>query len=224
MAYQYSSTERAVMAFITGISSVTCIPVLLLMAILHRSFEFYIGAMTIFTSVMYHVCESLDVVIYLDQEKWHMLDNIASICGMNALLISLLNCHYDYNKQLRLNLLSLLLVLVMQTSHPWELFNTITPVAAFGILLIYDYWTHGVPKCNRSALYKGVTILVLAFAMFVRGLDDANDYLRIAHSLWHVLIGFSSFYLWQIQERQMRSWEVTISQGYKEANKYVMVL
>ena len=48
----------------------------------------------------------------------------------------------------------------------------------------------------------GGFFLVGAIAMFVKGLDDGNDYLRIYHSLWHVLIGVSTFYLWQLQDKK----------------------
>ena len=44
---------------------------------------------------------------------------------------------------------------------------------------------------------------MIAIAMFVKGLDDGNDYLRIYHSLWHVSIGVSSFYLYQLQENKV---------------------
>ena len=37
---------------------------------------------------MYHICESLDIVIYLPQLKWHELDNIGAICCLNSLLIN----------------------------------------------------------------------------------------------------------------------------------------
>ena len=54
--------------------------------------------------------------------------------------------------------------------------------------------------------------------MFVKGLDEHSDYLRIAHSLWHILIGISTFYLWQLQEKKF----VSFKEHFK--NPHVIVL
>lgn len=215
MGYEYGPNERIIMAIFTGISNFAAIPGITLMIIYDRNYEFFIGMFTAITSLLYHVCESLDYEFYMEHGKWHALDNIGSICCINSLLISLMNSYGDSNKQLRLNLFSLCFVLVMQAENPWDLFNTIFPIIVFGLIVLYDYYRNGIPKYNTHSIRKGASILIVAIAMFVKGLDDQNDYLRIAHSLWHVTIGINMFYLWQIQEKESIPLKQIFVEGYK---------
>jgi hypothetical protein len=132
------------------------------------------------------------------------LDNIGSISCMNTLLISLSNMHHHFDKayysHIKLNIISFLVIVTMQTKHPWDLFNTIVPIVLFALVPLYDYWNNGLPEFNKEAVKKALTILVIAISMFVKGLDDENDYLRFYHSLWHVAIAISSYYIWQFQD------------------------
>jgi hypothetical protein len=207
MAYEYSFVERLIMALITGISNFGSIPVIYYLHKKGRYYETYIGTFTLITSFMYHVCESLDVEIYMEHGQWHELDNIGSIGCMISLLVSLTNVglpfEQAYKNQIKLNFISILITLVMQIKHPWDLFNTIVPIVIFAFIMLYDQYTNGFPVFNREALKKGLTFLVIAFSMFVKGLDDENDYLRIYHSLWHVLIAISSYYIWQFQDNKI---------------------
>jgi hypothetical protein len=202
MAYDYTYSEKLIMSFITGISNFACLPGLMLMLKKDRPFEFFIGFFTMFTSFMYHVTESLDIEVYMTPGKWHALDNVGSICCINSLLISLMNSHLDHKSQLKYNLGSLVLVMIMQGANPWDLFNTIFPIIIFGILLCYDYFKNGFPEYNFKIMWKGLGILMVALSMFIKGLDEHSDYMRIAHSFWHLTIGMSTFYLWQVQTKK----------------------
>jgi hypothetical protein len=202
MVYEYGPSEQVVMAIITGASNFASIPALFLMIRLNRQFEFSLGVFTMLTSFLYHVGESLDAVIYMTQGKWHVLDNIGSICCINSLLISLMNTYKDKDSQTKLNYFSLFFVMILQAADPWELFNTVFPIIIYTVIVLFDFVKNGIPNYNNSVVKKGVAILMVAIAMFVKGLDEHSDYLRIYHSLWHITIGFSTFYLWQIQEKK----------------------
>lgn len=203
MAYEYSNNEKYLMSVITGISNFACLPGILLMFIYDRPYELFMGIFTMVTSFMYHVTESLDVNVYITPGKWHELDNIGSICCINSLLISLINGYNNKDKQLKLNLFSLILVLTMQANNPWDLFNTVFPILVFITILCVDFIRNGIPIYNSNALKKGMGVFLLALSMFIKGLDENSDYLRIAHSLWHVSVGYSTFYLWQVQETKV---------------------
>jgi hypothetical protein len=213
--FQYSQNEKIIMAIFTGASNFTSFPALFLMYLYERPFEFYIGLFTMITSFLYHVCESIDYNLYMEPGKWHQLDNIGSICCLNSLIISLMSSYRNHPHQLKLNLFSLFFVLILQIKDPWDLFNTLFPIIVHASLLFHDYYKHGIPKYNRKIMLRGVSILIIAISMFIRGLDDETDYLRIYHSIWHVTIGISTFYLWQIQEHRM----VGIFQVFEEAYK-----
>lgn len=214
MGIEYTNNERILMALITGSSNFVTIPVCLYVAYKKKYFEFFMGVFTILTSFLYHVCESLDVVFYLDQQKWHILDNIGSIACINTLLISFMNV--SEKDSLKLNLISLMITLIMQQDDPWELMNTIIPILIFVGILIYKLYKHSSRRSmNKLIMAKGFSVLILALSMFVIGLDDANDYLRIYHSLWHVFIAISTFYLWQKYEVVELSMREVILKGFE---------
>ena len=199
MVFEYTYKERIIMAIITGSSNIFTIPGLFLMKYQNRTFAYYLSIFAIIDSILYHVCESLDIIIFLPQLKWHELDNIGAICCLNALIISLSKFNNNLDVQKKLNYLSLFLALIYQKRGPWNIINTIMPIVIFSIVLIIQLIYYGIPKYYYEPFQKGFFFLIFAIAMFIRGLDDANDYLRIYHSFWHVLIGISTFYLWQLQ-------------------------
>ena len=143
------------------------------------------------------------IIIFLPQLKWHELDNIGAICSLNSLILVLTSYFPDLDKQDKLNYFSIFIALIFQQKGPWDILNTLYPIFLFLFIALYDILKRGLPKFNRDALYFGGSVLMIAIAMFVKGLDDGNDYLRIYHSLWHVSIGVSSFYLYQLQENKV---------------------
>lgn len=199
MGYTYSFFEKILMTIITGSSNFGTVPGLILIKRQKRTFVYYLSLFALINSLMYHICESLDIVIYLPQLKWHELDNIGAICCLNSLIIAKTSFCFDMKHQRKMNYLSLFLALLFQKRGPWELINTILPIVIISLITIYQLIKYGVPQYYPEPLKQGFILLIPAFAMFFKGLDDGNDYLRIYHSLWHVLIGLSSYYLWQIQ-------------------------
>ena len=203
MAFDYTKNERIIMSIITGMSNITSIPVTILVFRKNNIFTFCFALFSSITSVFYHVCESLDIIIFLPQLKWHELDNIGAICSLNSLILVLTSYFPDLDKQDKLNYFSIFIALIFQQKGPWDILNTLYPIFLFLFIALYDILKRGLPKFNRDALYFGGSVLMIAIAMFVKGLDDGNDYLRIYHSLWHVSIGVSSFYLYQLQENKV---------------------
>ena len=205
MGYEYTETEKILTAFISGFSNFALIPGLLLMKYNKRFFEFYIGLLTFLSSFLYHFTESIDIKLILKPGRWHKLDNIGSISGINSLFINNFNNFSNENK-LEANFISLILILLFQFDHFWKIQNTIFPILICLISLLINYFVCGVPKVNKKMLYKGLFFLAIAIVMFGFGLDDQTDYLRIYHSLWHFFIGISTVYLWQIQEVETHSY------------------
>ena len=188
MVFQYTISERIIMGTINSLSNLAILPTILLIFHQKDIFSYYIGYFSMIVSVMYHFCESLDVVIILEQLKWHELDNIGAICSLNSLILVLTSYFPDLDKQDKLNYFSIFIALIFQQKGPWDILNTLYPIFLFLFIALYDILKRGLPKFNRDALYFGGSVLMIAIAMFIKGLDDGNDYLRIYHSLWHVSI------------------------------------
>lgn len=205
MGYEYTETEKLLTAFISGFSNFALIPGLLLMRHKRRFFEFYIGFLTFLSSFLYHFTESINVKVILKPGRWHKLDNIGSISGINSLFINSFN-NFTNDDKLEANFISLIIIFLFQFDHFWKIENTVFPIIICLICLILNYILSGVPKVNKEMLYRGFFFLSIAVVMFVFGLDDDNDYLRIYHSLWHFFIGIATFYLWQIQESETFSY------------------
>lgn len=214
MPYEYNSTEQILMAIITGISNFSSIPVSLLTKKQKNTFVFNMAIFSMITSVLYHVCESLDIILFLPQKKWHELDNIGAICCMNSLILGFTSADSSIDEHTRLNYISIFIALIFQQRNPWDIVNTISPICLFILYCFWDWYKNGFPFCNRDALIYGSVYMVMAIAMFIQGLDDLNDYLRCYHSLWHLLIGLSTFYLWQVQEKKICSLKDILMNSY----------
>ena len=200
MVFQYSFTERIIMGTINSLSNLAILPTILLIFHQKDIFSYYIGYFSMIVSMMYHFCESLDVVIILEQLKWHELDNIGAIYSFSQMTLPLTIKNKDLNYKTKKNYIFFFFLLFIQQRGPWELINTVLPIVLdflYAFILIFKY---GKPTYNKSTLQKACLFMLIALIFFYKGLDDLNDYLRIWHSLWHFFVGITSFYFMQIQE------------------------
>ena len=213
MVYNYTYFERIIMGITTSLSNISTVPGLYLMKYQGRYYSYYVSYFGIFVSFMYHLCESLDIIIFIPQLKWHELDNITAIYCMNNLLLTFTKFGFDINYIEKVNYISTFIILVFQKRGPWELINAIIPVSICIIYVLYNFIKYGVPNYNKNTLTKGLIFFGIAMIMFVRGLDDLNDYIRMYHSLWHIFVGIAFYYLFQIQAKDYCS--------FQEINKYI---
>ena len=216
MVYEYSKIERVLMAITTSISNISTIPGLFLMKYQGRLFSYYFSIFGLFVSFMYHLCESLDIIIFIPQLKWHELDNIAAIYCLNNLLLSFTKLGVNINEIEKANYLSVLSIIIIQKRGPWDLTNTILPISLCAIYVIYHIIRYGMPHYYKPQLVKGLIFFGIGLIMFIRGLDDLNDYIRIFHTLWHLFIGTAFFYLWQVQYKDFVSYSKIYEFSLKE--------
>jgi predicted membrane channel-forming protein YqfA (hemolysin III family) len=52
---------------------------------------------------------------------------------------------------------------------------------------------------SSKPFYIGLAFMAIALFFFVRGLDDDNDYLRFNHGLWHLFVGISFYFLYNVK-------------------------
>ena len=202
MVYEYTKCERIIMAIINSVSNLPIAPTIFLMHYHGDIFSYYLGYFSMLTSIMYHICESLDIKIFLEQLKWHELDNIGAMYSFSQMSLPLTKLNKNINYKTKKNYLFLFLILLFQQRGPWVLTNTILPLAFDFSLAIFQIVKYGLPWYNKKAMYHAFALMCISLIFFYKGLDDLNDYLRIWHGLWHVFIGLTSFYLIQIQEKK----------------------
>jgi hypothetical protein len=125
--------------------------------------ESVVGFMTFLTSTLYHLCEALNIRIWgMNAGNWHRLDNVFMILSTQGLLFWIffatdikqtalwdrpLTRYQDHSKhfaheQRVLNLfrwVSLAFTLTCQEKGPWNVFYTILPIVAAGVVAIFRY-------------------------------------------------------------------------------------
>ena len=216
MVYEYTYSERILMAITTALSNVSTIPGLCLMKYQGRIFSYYFSIFGIIVSFMYHLCESLDIIIIIPQLKWHELDNIGAIYCLNNLMLSFTKFGLNIEEIERKNYISTLFILIIQKRGPWDLTNTVIPIAVCGLYVIYHLIKYGVPVYYKPQMIKGIIFFGIGLIMFIRGLDDLNDYIRIYHTLWHIFIGIAFYFLWQVQYKNYVCYSEIYSYALKE--------
>ena len=207
MVFQYTISERIIMGTINSLSNLAILPTILLIFHQKDIFSYYIGYFSMIVSIMYHFCESLDVVIILEQLKWHELDNIGAIYSFSQMTLPLTKKNKDLNYKNTKNYIFFFFLLFIQQRGPWELINTILPLIldfSYAFFLMIKY---GKPNYNKSTLHQACFFMLISLFFFYKGLDDLNDYLRIWHAIWHFFVGITSFYFMQIQEEKFISFK-----------------
>ena len=203
MVYQYNQNERIIMALIDSLSNLPIAPTIFLIKQQKKIFSYYLGYFSMVVSMMYHLCESLDIKIFLVQLKWHELDNIGAMYAFSQMSVPLTKYYNDLDYITKKNYLFFFLILLFQQRGPWVLTNTILPLTLDFSLAIFQIIKYGLPEYNKKVMHRAFIFMSISLIFFYKGLDDLNDYLRIWHSLWHVFIGLTSFYLIQIQEKRI---------------------
>lgn len=199
--YGYNTFEQILMVLLTGITNFGGIPSIIIMFKMKRYFQAHIGFFTIFTSFMYHSLDSVDGELYLNAGSWHRLDNIGAITGFMMLFCNLVD-HQNHELNINLNMIALFIAILAQEKDPWNLNYTLVPITlSIIVFLISTRHKKRRPAYNKEMLGKGIFWILVAAVNFALGLDEFKDYLRFYHGLWHLCVGMSSFYFWQVNVR-----------------------
>ena len=221
MVYQYTRYERIIMAIIDSISNLPIGPTIFLIKYQKKIFSYYLGYFSMIASIMYHICESLDIKIFLEQLKWHELDNIGAMYAFSQMSVPLTKLNNNLDYITKKNYIFFFTILLFQQRGPWILINTVLPLVIDFSLAIFQIIIYGLPEYNKKIMYNAGIFMTISLVFFYNGLVDLNDYLRIWHSLWHIFIGLTSFYLLQIKEKRFISIKeiILIYFGYKDDKK-----
>lgn len=219
--------EKVVMFFLTGLSNLCCFPVLLVIYKRKMVFGTMIGVFTFICSFLYHSMESLEIQeFYLTYSDWHRLDNIGSIMSLIYLFVHLMD-NLEYSNGIYLSAheniidrvlcyLGLFITLLMQTKHPWNLENTVVPIAIFASITIGKTILYRKPRLHKQNFGFGCAILALGLICFYKGLDDNHDYLRIWHGCWHICGSAALFYFYQSIRKDEKIQGIHIEISHKD--------
>jgi len=188
-----------IMFLVTACTNLSMLPCVRMLHRTGRYWEASVGAFTCFTSFMYHTADSLHQRLWLSEGMWHRLDNVGSIVGMGILCLYFASIT-DPAAWAYANFGYLALVLVLQEVAPWDERFTFGPIllcAAYLLLRLATDAPASRPAVHWPNLRRGLALLAVAFAFFVRALDDEHDAYRVRHGCWHLFVGAAAYFLWQ---------------------------
>jgi hypothetical protein len=158
-----------------------------------------VGVLTVVFSTMYHLADTADrTVLGLSEGSWHRLDNIFAIlafCNLAAFCM-LADPLVEPARRETTRAALVLFTVLCQEIGPWQLVFTLVPIAAAALVGAHHLWRtpplRAALRRDKGGNLRPALMLALAgVAGFIKGLDDENDYLRVAHGAWHLLTGFA---------------------------------
>ena len=177
-------------------TDVTFVPALAVVANRGRHFELFIGIFQLVASLMFNLCDAIDVDLLFPRVRWHELLNILSITyGCHLLIFLMGNKAEPRDHALRYASFALVWVLQIKDGF-WGASHTALVPGALGGLLIAKS-TLAPPPFNRKVLLPGAGLLALAGVAFYLSLQDLTDPYRVLHGLNQMLVGWSLQFLWR---------------------------
>jgi len=201
--YGYDQSEMYMMVVTTALTNLAVIPTICMFYQQKKMLQVFGALLATVPSFMYHLLESLDIKeIFLGEGQWHRLDNVGSICCFSCLFVYLMDNQDDF-KDAKFNYSYFGISILAQEAHPWNIYYTVVPILiAIVLYIIVRFSNKNRRSYNYRMLIRGLFIYSLAIPCFYFALDEYSDYLRISHGLWHVFIGFGSFFFWQATARE----------------------
>ncbi|CCI49610.1 unnamed protein product [Albugo candida] len=186
--------EMWMMLLITVVTNITMFPAVWCLHKSGRVFDTCFGLLTAITSCLYHICDSIDSPLWLDEGQWHRLDNIATITSIVCWIVYLMDIQQRVVEEYTQYVL-FIFVLIFQQKNPWDPANSFAPILGSLLILMFRYMLfHPIPSYHKRELGMGFLFLFCGVCFYIRGLDDENDPYRFFHGCWHGLSGIAAYY------------------------------
>jgi len=132
----------------------------------------------------------------MTEGNWHRLDNIFAILSFISLQIYVLDATIEEDVMQRVRMGLSMLTVVFQEIGPWQLECTLIPIlvatSLFVVYLVHNPTIRAALGRNpEDAFRRAAIMLFFGVIGFIKGLNDATDWLRIAHGCWHFFTGLS---------------------------------
>lgn len=184
---------------VTIASHLSMFPTIYLFFEKKRVFEFCVSLFGLSSSLLYHFCQCIHHSFFLTSTHWHRLDNVTGIS-----IAGLLFVHYCSIKNPFLETSAkhavLFVAMIFQEENPWDIRFTVAPILLFLLLPVTQLLIirRQLPSIDGRNLFFGFLLSLIGTIFFSLGLNDAGDPYRLYHGAWHLGIGASSYFLWDI--------------------------
>ncbi|KAJ4460556.1 putative E3 ubiquitin-protein ligase [Paratrimastix pyriformis] len=201
-------------AFVTIATSVTAIPATLLVLRKKAIWEFCISIFANGTSVMYHLCEALNIsVAGMNAGQWHRLDNIGAVLTFAALAFYMMDLTASSLPLVEgVRWAFLFFTLWCQERGPWKVEMTVIPCVLAWVIFLLWAVRGMLPKYKWVYIYRSLPFFAAAFVFFAWGLDDDHDLTliswfgrqlvvrRLRHGMWHFFIGLAGYVMMRARD------------------------
>ncbi len=159
------------------------------------------GLFQFVASLLYNVCDSLDVELFLNKVEWHRLTNIMGLSyGANVLVYLMCNGSDQKDHVLRYSFFALLWIAQIKDAYWME--HTQYTIAVLLVLALFAAVKIAAGRLwrryDRTRLRNAVLFAGAAFGFFLASLDDHSDPYRWKHGVAQLLFGASLFSVWQV--------------------------
>lgn len=159
------------------------------------------GVFQFVASLLYNLCDSLDIELFLNKTEWHRLTNITGLSyGANVLVYLMCNGSEAKDHLLRYSFFALLWVAQIKDGFWME--HTQYTIAVLLVLALFAAVKIAVGRVwrryDRTRLRNGVLFAGMAFGFFLASLDDHSDPYRWKHGVAQLLFGAALFSVWQV--------------------------
>ena len=119
---------------------------------------------------MYHICETFNTNIFIEELQWHRLDNIFVIASFSVYLLylsgSILHRNIVYS--------TLIVSLIAQEKDPWNINYSVVPIVfygALGVILRIINMNKIRVEYNWRMLGKSSFLTLIGVYFFMKGLN-----------------------------------------------------
>lgn len=185
------------------LTDVSLLPSLVIIYRRRRHWDFFIGAFQLLCSLMYNVCDSLDVSLFLGKQDWHRLTNVSGLAyGVNVIVYLMMNGNESMDQLFRYSTFAALWIAQIKDEY-WMEETQYTLLVIFIMLMLcaIKLFARGRLLFNmfdKRALKFGALFATFALLFFLLSLDDANDLWRWKHGVAQCFFGAAIYNLWRV--------------------------
>jgi hypothetical protein len=184
------------------LTDLSVVPSLFLIWQRRRNFELFIGVFQFVASLLYNVCDSLDVELFLDKTEWHKLTNVMGISyGVNVLVFLFTA---DSGRDHWMKYAGFGCVLVAQIKDKYWMETThytigvILLVGLFGAVKIASGGKRLWALLRKERLRNAAIFGAAALLFFLVSLDDHADVYCWKHGTAQLLFGGCLWNMWLV--------------------------
>jgi hypothetical protein len=176
------------------------IPALYVVAEHRRHFVLFIGIFQLFSSLMFNLCNSFGVKLFLTDLDWHFISDVTTLTYLCCLLVHCM-CHDNETHNIVARYVAFAGAWVCKLHDGWgSAYFEAMLVASYvvAVMAMLTMNQHKLAKFKRLHIFKGIgCALFSGFFLLLQSALGPADKLRVCLSVAHVSGGAGAYFLWK---------------------------